>query len=67
MWGTVLTLIIATCSIYPIQGISYETVEDNLFNWKCSIKGAVRCSPRVTVGSEPRAVGQSVQGRHILL
>jgi len=26
----------------PIKGSPYEPVDDNLFNWKCSIKGAVR-------------------------
>ncbi|KAF8479068.1 ubiquitin-conjugating enzyme/RWD-like protein, partial [Russula ochroleuca] len=24
----------------PIKGSPYEPVDDNLFNWKCSIKGA---------------------------
>ncbi|KAI9446815.1 ubiquitin-conjugating enzyme [Lactarius indigo] len=24
----------------PVDGVSYEPAEDNLFNWKCSIKGA---------------------------
>ncbi len=56
---------------YSIQGISYEPVEDNLLDWKCSIKGGVRYSayaPRmVTMDSEPRAVGQPVQGGHVLL
>lgn len=39
-------MMIAACSLYSIQGISYEPAEDNLLNWKCSIQGAVCCSPR---------------------
>ncbi|KAH9038984.1 hypothetical protein EDB85DRAFT_2141550 [Lactarius pseudohatsudake] len=31
---------IADLNANPVDGISYEPAEDNLFNWKCSIKGA---------------------------
>jgi hypothetical protein len=34
-----------TLSMIYAQGISYEVVEDNLLNWKCAIKGAVRFPP----------------------
>ena len=41
---------------YSIQGISYEPVEDNLLDWKCSIKGGVRYSAYA-----PRMVTNPVQ------
>ncbi|KAH9001629.1 ubiquitin-conjugating enzyme [Lactarius akahatsu] len=31
---------IADLNANPVDGVSYEPAEDNLFNWKCSIKGA---------------------------
>jgi len=49
------------------KGITYEPTEDNLFNWKCSIKGAVRYSPFCSSDSEIRAVRQPVQRWHVLL
>jgi hypothetical protein len=52
---------------HSIKGITYEPVEDNLFNWKCSIKGAVRYSRLRSSDSEIRAARQPVQGRHLLL
>ena len=50
-----------------MKGITYEPVGDNLFNWKCSIKGAVRYSRFRSSDSEIRAAGQPVQGWHVLL
>src|ERR1700760_216098 len=51
-----------------IKGITYEPAEDNLFNWKCSIKGSVRLFAYARqMGFEIRAVGQPIQGGHVLL
>lgn len=54
-------MITVTHSTYSIKGISYEPAEDNLLNWKCSIKGAVCYSLpcMITIDSKPSAQSDS--------
>ena len=62
------------CQVGWLQGLSVETVEDNMFEWKCSIKASV-CSYKfaflnIVIQRHlrwPYAVQEPVQRWHILL